>query len=68
MIKQYKAVNDIVCIKQFAATLESGWFETTKEALQNFTQVANIPVTVDSRTEVEQETDAPKRRGRPRKE
>ena len=68
MIKQYKAVKPDICIKQFAPTLESGWFETTKEALQNFNQVANIPATVDSRTEVEQETDAPKRRGRPRKE
>lgn len=68
MIKQYKAVKPDVCIKQFASTLEDGWFETTKEALQNFTQVANITDTVDSRTEVEQDIDTPKRRGRPRKE
>jgi hypothetical protein len=69
MIKQYKAVKPDVCVKQFAPTLESGWYATTKEALQNFSSAVTIRPTVESRTDSDQNAMEPlKRRGRPRKE
>ncbi len=54
-MKMYQAIDEQICIKQFAPELVEGWFATTKEALEAF-----VP-------DVSTDAEAPKRRGRPAK-
>ena len=58
-MKMYQAIDEQICIKQFAPELVEGWFATTKEALE----AMDAPVVKESLTTAEE----PKKRGRPAK-